>query len=172
MRIGEACKLKWIDADLQRNIITVNDPEKGSNPRRFKLSNKLTAMINTLPRKNDYIFGKQKPKNIGIYLRNLRMRLAQKLQNPRLNYIHFHTLRHWKATMEYHKTRNLLHVMQMLGHRDIKNTMIYTHLIDSENDDEYHSAVAKTTDETKNLIESRFEYVCSHQDLLLFRKRK
>ena len=74
--------------------------------------------------------------------------------------------------MEYHKTRNLVYVMQMLGHRDIKNTMIYTHLIDLENDDEYHSAVAKTTDEAKNLIESGFEYICSHQDLMLFRKRK
>ena len=99
------------------------------------------------------------------------MRLAKKLQNPRLNHIHFHTLRHWKATMEYHKTRDLLHVMQMLGHTDIKNTLIYTHLIEIEGD-EYHSAVAKTTEEAKELIKTGFEYVCTHQDLLLFRKRK
>ena len=171
MRIGEACKLRWIDVDLQRNTITVNDPEKGSNPRMFKISSKLAAMINTLPRKNDYAFGKQKPRNIASHLRRVRKRLAQKLQNPRLNHIHFHTLRHWKATMEYHKTRNIIHVMQMLGHRDIKNTLIYTHLIEFEGD-EYHSAVAKTTEEAKALIETGFEYVCTHQNMLLFRKRK
>ena len=171
MRIGEACKLKWINVDLQRNTITVNDPEKGSNPRMFKVSCKLTAMINNLPRTNDYVFGKQKPRSIAVHLRIVRMRLAKKLQNPRLNHIHFHTLRHWKATVEYHKTKNLLHVMQMLGHRDIKSTMIYTHLIELEGD-EYHSAVAKTTEEAKELIETGFEYVCTHQDLLLFRKRK
>ena len=53
---------------------------------------------------------------------------------------------------------------------DIKNILIYTHLIKFEGD-EYHSAVAKTA-EAKELIETGFEYVCSHQDLLLFRKRK
>lgn len=171
MRIGEACKLKWINVDLQRNTITVNDPEKGSNPRMFKVSCKLAAMINNLPRKYDHIFGKQKPRSIAAHLGIVRKRLAIKLQNPRLNHIHFHTLRHWKATVEYHKTRNLLHVMQMLGHRDIKSTLIYTHLIEFEGD-EYHSAVAKTTEEAKELIETGFEFVCTHQDLLLFRKRK
>ena len=171
MRIGEACKLKWINVDLERNTITVNDPEKGSNPRMFKVSCKLSAMLNNLPRKNDYVFGKQKPRSIAVHLRIVRMRLAKKLQNPRLNHIHFHTLRHWKATVEYHKTRDLLHVMQMLGHRDIKNILIYTHLIEFEGD-EFHSAVAKTTEEAKELIETGFEYVCTHQDLLLFRKRK
>jgi hypothetical protein len=35
-----------------------------------------------------------------------RHRLAFKLQNPRLLEIHFHTLRHWKATMEYHYTKD------------------------------------------------------------------
>ncbi|MFB0502000.1 MAG: tyrosine-type recombinase/integrase [Candidatus Bathyarchaeia archaeon] len=28
MRIGEACKLKWIDIDLANNVVTVNNPEK------------------------------------------------------------------------------------------------------------------------------------------------
>jgi integrase len=164
--------LSWSQfAVTVRRVLKMSNPEKGSNPRIFKISCKLSAMINNLPRKNDYIFGKQKPRSIAAHLRIVRMRLAKKLQNPRLNYIHFHTLRHWKATIEYHKTRNLLHVMQMLGHRDIKNTLIYTHLIEFEGD-EYHSAVAKTTEEAKELIESGFEYVCNHQDLLLFRKRK
>ena len=73
--------------------------------------------------------------------------------------------------MEYHKTRDILHVMQMLGHKDIKNTLICTHLIEFEGE-EYHSAVAKTTEEAKSLIEEGFEYICTHQESLLFRKRK
>jgi len=117
----------------------------------FKVSCKLSAMINNLPRKNDYTFGKLKQKSIAGNLRIVRMRLAKKFQNPRPTYIHFHTLHHWKATIEYYKTRDLLHVMQMLGHRDIKNTLIYTHLIEFEGND-FHSAVAKTTEEAKELI--------------------
>jgi len=36
--------------------------------------------------------------------------------------IHFHTFRHWKATMEYYKTKAILHVMKVLGHKNINNT--------------------------------------------------
>ncbi|MGQ9530835.1 MAG: tyrosine-type recombinase/integrase [Candidatus Bathycorpusculaceae bacterium] len=49
--------------------------------------------------------------------------------------MHFHTLRHWKATMEYHKTKDIPHVMQLLGHGNIKNTLIYTQLIDFKEDE-------------------------------------
>jgi hypothetical protein len=46
--------------------------------------------------------------------------LAYQLQNPRLLREHFHTLRHWKATMEYHRTKDILHVMNVLGHKNIR----------------------------------------------------
>ncbi|MEM2441799.1 MAG: tyrosine-type recombinase/integrase [Candidatus Bathyarchaeia archaeon] len=59
-----------------------------------------------------------------------RRRIAHKLNNLRLKQIHFHTIRHWKATMEYAKTRDILHVMKVLGHKNIKNTLIYTHLVE------------------------------------------
>ena len=36
---------------------------------------------------------------------------------------------HFKVTMEYHKTKDILHVMRILGHRNIKNTLVYTHLV-------------------------------------------
>lgn len=34
------------------------------------------------------------------------------------------------------------------------------------------SIVAKTLDEAKALIEEGFEYVCTHESLMLFRKRR
>ncbi|UCC58970.1 MAG: hypothetical protein JSW14_03460 [Candidatus Bathyarchaeum sp.] len=73
--------------------------------------------------------------------------------------------------MTYNKTKDILYVKKLLGHKSINSTLLYTQLISFEGD-EYHSSVAKTTEEAKSLIESGFEYVCSHQDLLLFRKRK
>ena len=80
-------------------------------------------------------------------------------------------LRKWKATMEYSKTHSILHVMHMLGHKNIQNTQIYTHLINYEAD-EYHSATANTVEEAKKLVESGFEFVCEVQNVKLFRKRK
>ncbi|MDH5663303.1 MAG: site-specific integrase, partial [Candidatus Bathyarchaeota archaeon] len=81
--------------------------------------------------------------------------IAQKLKNPRLMKIHFHTFRHWKATMEYHKTKDLLHVKQLLGHKNVNNTMLYTQLIHFEGD-EYHVKVAKTLEEVKELLAAGF----------------
>ena len=73
--------------------------------------------------------------------------------------------------MEYHKTKDILHVQQRLGHRNIKNTLIYTQLISFEGD-EYHSASAETLEEAAKLIEAGFEYVCDIDRVRLFRKRK
>ena len=97
--------------------------------------------------------------------------MAHKLQNPRLKEITVHTFRHWKATTEYAKTKDLLHVMKLLGHKDIKTILIYTQLIPFESD-EFHSATAKTIDKAGQLAEAGFEYVCTYNDVLLFRKRK
>ena len=100
-----------------------------------------------------------------------RQRLAAKLGNSRLMQIHFHTLRHWKATMEYHKTKDILHLMQLLGHKNIKNTLIYTQLVNFESD-EYTSKVAHTVEEACELVEGGFDYVCDFGEAKLFRKRK
>jgi hypothetical protein len=73
--------------------------------------------------------------------------------------------------MEDHETKNILHVMKPLGHKSIANTLLYTQLVEFEND-EYHSAIANTIEEAQDLIESGFEYVCSYDRQVLFRKRK
>jgi len=85
--------------------------------------------------------------------------------------ITFHTFRHWKATMEYHRTKDILHVMQLLGHKNIKNTLIYTQLVNFK-DNEYVCKIAKTLEEATKLIEAGFEYVTDMNGYKLFRKRK
>jgi methylmalonyl-CoA mutase N-terminal domain/subunit len=61
--------------------------------------------------------------------------------------------------------------MQFLGHRNIKNTLVYTQLVNFESDD-YHSATATTVQEVAKLLEAGFDYVCTYTDIMLFRKRK
>jgi hypothetical protein len=62
-------------------------------------------------------------------------------------------------------------IMNMLGHKNINNTLLYTQLINFESD-EYHSAVAETPEESRKLIEAGFEYVATQEGTLLYRKRK
>jgi len=73
--------------------------------------------------------------------------------------------------MEYHRTKDILHVMKRLGHKRIESTLVYTQLIQFESD-EYHSAVAEDMDEARKLIEAGFDYVCTYSNTMLFRKRK
>jgi len=78
--------------------------------------------------------------------------------------------------MLYHQTKDILYVMQFLGHKSVKNTMLYIQLeqaIFKEVSDEFICRVAKNVEEAKNLIEAGFDYVCTTLDnVMLFRKRK
>ena len=173
MRLGEALRLQQTDIDLERNAIILNAPEKHSEPRIFKVSTTLMGKLAQLPKTSNWLFENHLRQSVAQNFRLQRKRIAAKLGNPRVEKIHFHTLRHWKATTEYAKTRDILHVMTLLGHRNIKNTLIYTQLVKMEKEDDYYSATAKTATEAKDLVESGFEYVCTTpEELMLFRKRK
>ena len=74
--------------------------------------------------------------------------------------------------MEFAKTKDVLWVAHILGHKNIKNTQIYMHLADFRNEEEYHSAVATTIDEARKLSESGFHFVCDMDSVKLFSKRK
>ena len=171
-RRSEALNLKWVDIDFRAKTVRVT-PLKGGNPRVLKISDKLIGMLNDLKGRNT---SKKFSaiKTLSTFKKTFekqRKRAARKLGNPRILRIHFHTFRHWKATMEYHKTRDILHVMRLLGHKNIKNTVIYTQLIDVRSD-EYICKTAETVDEAAKLIEAGFEYVCEINGVKLFRKRK
>ncbi|UCE57813.1 MAG: site-specific integrase [Candidatus Bathyarchaeota archaeon] len=170
-RAGEAIRLEWIDVNDRNATITINQPEKGGNPRIIKVSSKLIAMLKDLPHTEKRVFGSTLLNYVRSNFTAQRKRIAQKLKNPRLKKIHFHTFRHWKATMEYHKTKDIIHVQQLLGHKNINNTMLYTQLIHFEGD-EYHVKVAKTLEEVKELLTAGFEYVKDHDGISVFRKRK
>lgn len=170
-RAGEVSKLQRTDINEANMTISINNPEKGSDTRTVKVSSKSIAMLKALPNKYDpYIFN---PRSLSMKqaFQVARKRLTIRLHNPRFKQIHLHTFRHWKATMEYHRTKDLLHVMKILGHRNIQSTLRYTRYVNFEND-EYHSATAKTVEKAKQLIEGGFEYVCDMEGIKLFRKRK
>ncbi|MEM3579382.1 MAG: tyrosine-type recombinase/integrase [Candidatus Bathyarchaeia archaeon] len=170
-RAGEVFNLKWMDIDFENRTIKIT-PEKGSNPRIFNFSKRLLNMLEGLPKRSERVFDNKSLNSLRRIFERNRKRVAYKLGNPRILKISFHTLRHWKATMEYHKTKDILHVMQVLGHRNIKNTLVYTQLVKGGGEDEYVCKVAKTIEQAAELIEAGFDYVCEIDGVKLFRKRK
>lgn len=169
MRRGEAWNLKWTDLDFQNKSVRVT-PEKGGNPRVLKISSKLIAMLKLLPQQTPEPFNGSLI-HFARSFRRQRRKSSHKLQNRRIEQIHFHTFRHWKATMEYHRTKDILYVKQLLGHKSIQNTMKYTQLMDFK-DDEFTCKVAETIREAKELVESGFDFVTDMDAKKLFRKRK
>jgi len=175
MRAGEAKKLLWTDIDFENRLITLNSPEKGGNPRIWKVSTKLIAMLNALPRKSPKVFGDGPINSLKTTFLRARKRLAAKLQNPRLLRISFHTFRHWKATMLYHQTKDPLLVKEFLGHKKLDTTLLYIQIeqaLFKESSDEFTVKIARKPEEIKALLEVGFEYVCQKDDLMFFRKRK
>ena len=141
----------------------------------WKVSSKLTGMLNCLPRVSEKVFGDSSLNSLKTTFIKSRKRLALKLQNPRLLRISFHTFRHWKATMEYHKTKDILHVKNFLGHKSVRNTELYInieHTLFQDADDAFTVRVVEKPEEVKSLLEAGFEYVCQKDNLIFLRKRK
>jgi len=129
------------------------EPEKNSNPRILNVSNKLIGMLEALPRKSERIFGAVTTQTLSGLFKTQREKIVRKLNNPRLSKITFHTLRHWKATMEYHKTKDIIHVQQLLGHKSINSTLKYISIekaLFKTDDDHWITRVAKSIEDARN----------------------
>lgn len=171
---GELAKLRWIDVNEKNRTVNIK-PVKGHNPRILKVSSKFIRRLQTLPKESELIFNYA---SLRSSFRSARKSLSRKINNPRLLSISFTSFRHWKGTIEYHKTHDILHVKALLGHKQIKNTMVYVNLeaaiFTDRNNDEFHVAVAKNVEEACNLVKVGFEYVTGEYDDggKIFRKRK
>jgi len=78
--------------------------------------------------------------------------------------------------MEYHKTKDIIHVKTVLGHKNIESTMVYINIESAlflATSDEFTCKVANNEKEARELIESGFEYITTTpNELMLFRKRR
>ena len=167
---GEAWKPRWIDINIENKTVSIT-PTKNHNARVLPISTNLLSRLLKLPRIKERVFACKDLDDFRRRYEGVHNALADKLGNPRIRMIAFRTFRHMKATMEYHKTKDILHIKWLLGHKRIENTLIYTHLVYFTSE-EYACKVAKTIEEANELIESGFEYVAEVDAVKLFRKRK
>jgi integrase len=167
--------LKLADINLQNGTVNLTGA-KHTIGRNGKLKTNTLEMLRKYIsdkglHQDDKIFPTTS-ENISESYRRLRNVLSQKLQDPTIRQIRLYDFRHFKASMEYHKTRDLLHVKALLGHKDLRTTLRYTQLLETLENDEYHCKTASTIKEATQLIENGFEYVTEIDGTKLFRKRK
>lgn len=108
---------------------------------------------------------------MGEMWRRIRNRLAQKLNEPQLKQIPLRNLRHHYATKTYDQTKDILLVMQKLGHKKIQTTMLYTQLITFSEEDEYTVKTATNIKEATDLLEHGFTYIQEIDGIRIYRKR-
>jgi integrase len=175
-RLGECLSLTWLNIDFERRAITLPKAEKGSLPRSFSdRSVTLMNMIGKLPKVNERIFGTMTANSAIQGLINARKKAGAKLGNPRIAKIHFHLIRHWFGTMEYHKKPDPDYIRRLLGHKRLSSTEIYINmekLVFGEGSKEYVVKVCSTVEELENLLQVGFEYVTDFQGQKVLRKRK
>ena len=134
------------------------------------------AMLNIYLAKNqrgltEKLFPKMTSKRMGEQWNRAKQRAARKLQNPTILKFRLYDLRHYFATNLYDKTKDILLVKQQMGHKKLDTTLIYTQIL-NPNEDEWTCRGATTVEQATQLIENGFEYVTEIDGLKLFRKRK
>jgi integrase len=157
--------------EVEQGIINVQGC-KGHNSRSIKLkpetADMLRVYLHTYTTENPF------PDSItmGEQWRKIRNRLANKLNEPQLKAIPLRNLRHHYATMLYDKTKDIILVMQKLGHKKINTTMFYTQLVTVNEEEEYTCKTAINIKEATDLLEHGFTYIMEIDGTKLFKKRK
>jgi integrase len=160
--------------DLEKGTVNVKSAKRGL-PRILKMKPSTVAML------NEYV-GRRKlglddrlfphPSLATHAFERYRNDVPVKLKEPNLQKIRLYDLRHFFATMLYHKTKDILYVKEQLGHTSIVSTLVYMHLVNFGSD-EYVCKVARNAEEARTLVEQGFDFVASTSDsLMLFRKLK
>jgi integrase len=170
---GELAAVTSKDINKEARTITLNRPVKGHRPRILTVSQELIRRLEAITKDECRIFDDEQLRRAFYYKRKTT---AHKLSNPRLLNITFITVRHWFGTMEYHKTKDILHVQRLLGHKNIQNTLIYIDLetkLFNNTSEGFTSRVAHNVGEVCSLVESGFEYVTGEYNDggKIFRKR-
>jgi integrase len=174
LRPVEIGNLTLNDIDLEKGLLCVNSAKHG-NPRVLKLKSDTHALLTEYIRLRNFSL-KESIFPSGAVISNTYQRLkasvAKKLNDPDLKKIRLYDLRHFFATMLYYKTKDILLVKERLGHKNINSTLVYTHLVSFNDNEEFYSATANNVSDAQKLIEAGFDFVCDLDGVKLFRKRK
>jgi len=140
LRLSEVRNLKIEDIDLDREVLCVRK-SKGRKDRVIPMGKKLTDILKTyflLQKPDKWLFNGYRGKNRSQFL----IEVDQQYGKPSLQWavkraaylagirkqMNVHTLRHTYATHLLENGVNILSIMQLLGHSDIKTTMVYLHV--------------------------------------------
>ena len=140
MRLGEIVNLKWNQVNLNERAIrvmnTVDFTNKGQRERIVPMTDKVFNLLTEIfpkvinIRRDRFVFTKNGFMfNPDCVTKNFKKSVRASAKEKTIDSsIHFHDLRHSFASNLARRGVSLLIIKELLGHTDIKTTMIYAHL--------------------------------------------
>ncbi len=133
MRAGEILKLDWEDIDLSNASLIVRDP-KNKHDRIVYLTKTLCSILEettTGKRTGPIIKNPQTGNRLQEYKKAWKtIREKAGIPTTGSNRIRFHDLRHSFATINHANGVDIKIIKDLIGHKKIDSTLIYTHLVD------------------------------------------
>ena len=150
MRKGEILNLQWSDVNLNDRVITIKR-SKNNEIRTIPMNDLLYSTLKQLS--NGCTNGQPVFTYDGKPLRDIRRSFETACRNAEIEDFRFHDLRHTFASQLVMADVNIRTVQQLMGHKDIRMTMRYSHLSDSH----LKNAVKKLENGT-NLAQRNFYF--------------
>lgn len=128
MRKDELRNLEWNDIDFENRLIRIQvkdfwEPKNGIS-RNIPMNDGLFDILKKPDRKSNWLFSTAS----GNQVRHLRRDLIRVCDKIGIKNVNLHTFRHTFASHLVMAGVDLPTVQNLLGHKDIKTTMIYAHL--------------------------------------------
>jgi integrase len=128
LRKSELTNLEWTDIDFKNKVLRVQikdfwEPKFGS-ARVIPMNRKLYEVLNKMEKKSRWVFCSIS----GLQIRHLRRDLLHICDRLGIKNVTLHTFRHTFASHLIMAGVDLPTVQKLMGHKDIKTTMIYSHL--------------------------------------------
>ena len=126
MRRGEILNLTWDRVDFKNRIILLDKTKNGDRreiPINKTLLNALSGIVRNI--KTDYVF--YNPETLKPY-NEIKRSFNTALKKSHILDFHFHDLRHTFASRLVMAGVDLTTVKELMGHKDIRMTLRYSHL--------------------------------------------
>jgi len=135
MRSSEFINCQWRDIDIEKELIKVECKDgfhtKNYKPRTIYFVEGLKELLADIPKTGTYLFdnGQNKPM---FTVKKLYAKFKVVCRKSKIVDANIHSLRHSYATYLLQAGIDPIFVKEAMGHRDLKTTMNYCHLLPKE----------------------------------------